>query len=70
VRPEGLPYAEAARKLAFLIDGARRLGRTGVDLKDDSDAPALAPAEPVTRLAAPETAPPFFPTLNLLEIPA
>ncbi len=70
VRPEGLPYAEAARKLAFLIDGARRLGRTGVDLKDDSDAPALAPAEPVTRLAAPETTSPFCPTLNLLEIPA
>ncbi|KAF7600315.1 MAG: ethanolamine ammonia-lyase [Candidatus Dactylopiibacterium carminicum] len=37
VRPEGLPYAEAARKLAFLIAGARQLGRTGVDLKDDSD---------------------------------
>lgn len=70
VRPEGLPYAEAARKLAFLIDGARRLGRTGVDLKDDSDAPALAPAETGPRLAAPETAPTFFPTLNLLEIPA
>ncbi|RIX49517.1 MAG: ethanolamine ammonia-lyase subunit EutC [Rhodocyclales bacterium GT-UBC] len=61
VRPEGLPYAEAARKLAFLIDGARRLGRTGVDLKDDSDAPVLA---------APETATPFPPTLNRLEIPA
>lgn len=70
VRPEGLPYAEAARKLTFLIDGARRLGRTGVDLKDDSDAPALATAETGARLAAPETAPPFFPTLNLLEIPA
>jgi ethanolamine ammonia-lyase small subunit len=41
VRPEGLDYPEAARKLAFLIAGARRLGRTGVDLKDDSDAPAL-----------------------------
>jgi ethanolamine ammonia-lyase small subunit len=61
VRPEGLPYADAARKLAFLIDGARRLGRTGVDLKDDSDAPALA---------APETAIPFPPNSNLLEIPA
>ena len=70
VRPEGLPYAEAARKLAFLIDGARRLGRTGVDLKDDSDAPALAPAETGARLAAPETTHPFPPTLNLLELPA
>ncbi|GAB2181429.1 ethanolamine ammonia-lyase subunit EutC [Denitratisoma sp. agr-D3] len=37
VRPEGLDYPEAARKLAFLIAGARRLGRSGVDLKDDSD---------------------------------
>lgn len=59
VRPEGLPYAEAARKLAFLIDGARRLGRTGVDLKDDSDAPALAAPETGQRIATPETAPPF-----------
>jgi len=45
VRPEGLAYEEAARKLAFLVAGARRLGRTGVDLKDDSDMPAVL-AEP------------------------
>lgn len=38
VRPEGLPYAQAAHKLAYLLVGARRLGRTGVDLKDDSEA--------------------------------
>ena len=37
VRPEGLDYASAARKLAYLIDGARRLGASGVALKDDSD---------------------------------
>lgn len=37
VRPEGLDYASAARKLTYLIDGARRLGGTGVALKDDSD---------------------------------
>ena len=37
VRPEGLDYPQAARKLAFLIAGAHALGRTGVDLKDDSD---------------------------------
>lgn len=37
VRPEGLSYQDAARKLAFLIAGAFKLGRTGVDLKDDSD---------------------------------
>jgi len=37
VRPEGLDYARAARKLAYLIDGARRLGASGVALKDDSN---------------------------------
>ncbi|MCE1172406.1 MAG: ethanolamine ammonia-lyase subunit EutC [Azovibrio sp.] len=40
VRPEGLSYAQAAWKLAYLINGARRLGCTGVRLKDDSDTPA------------------------------
>jgi len=38
VRPQGLDYDGAARKLAGLMAGARRLGRTGVDLKDESDA--------------------------------
>ena len=38
VRPEGLPYAQAAHKLAYLLAGARRLGRSGVELKDDSEA--------------------------------
>ena len=42
VRPEGLGYASAARKLAYLIDGARRLGASGVALKDDSDEHVLA----------------------------
>jgi len=37
VRPEGLNYADAARKLAYLIAGAHRLGASGVALKDDSD---------------------------------
>lgn len=36
VRPEGLPYAEAARRLRYLVCGARRLGFSGVRLKDDS----------------------------------
>lgn len=36
VRPEGLNYAEAAHKLAWLMAGARQLGRSGVDLKDES----------------------------------
>jgi len=40
VRPEGLSYAQAAHKLHYLLDQARRLALTGVDLKDNSD-PAL-----------------------------
>lgn len=36
VRPEGLPYAQAADRLVFLLRGALALGRSGVDLKDDS----------------------------------
>jgi ethanolamine ammonia-lyase small subunit len=38
VRPEGLPHAAAAHKLHYLLTQARRLGLTGVGLKDDSDA--------------------------------
>jgi len=38
VRPEGLSYAGAAHKLHYLLTHARRLGLTGVGLKDDSDA--------------------------------
>ncbi|GJG94566.1 ethanolamine ammonia-lyase subunit EutC [Cupriavidus pauculus] len=38
VRPEGLPYAQAADRLVFLLRGAVALGRSGVDLKDDSAA--------------------------------
>lgn len=37
VRPEGLPYRGAAHKLAYLLNGARALGRSGVDLKDDCE---------------------------------
>ena len=44
VRPQGLSYDSAARKLAGLVAGARRLGRTGVDLKDESDAALSAQA--------------------------
>lgn len=36
VRPEGLNYTEAAHKLAWLMAGARKLGSSGVDLKDES----------------------------------
>ncbi|MBB2926880.1 ethanolamine ammonia-lyase subunit EutC [Paraburkholderia silvatlantica] len=46
VRPEGLPYEAAAHKLHYLLTHARRLGLTGVGLKDDSDAalPAVGAA--------------------------
>lgn len=37
IRPEGLPPADAARRLAWLLGAARRLGATGVALKDESD---------------------------------
>ena len=47
IRPQGLTYAEAAHKLAWLVIAARRLGATGVGLKDDSDAVLLeAPGRP------------------------
>ena len=46
VRPEGLSYAGAAHKLHYLLTHARRLGLTGVGLKDDSD--ALLEAAPQT----------------------
>ncbi len=41
IRPEGLPYAEAAHKIAWLLGAALRLGGTGVVLKDESDRAAL-----------------------------
>lgn len=37
IRPEGLPYPEAVRKLEWLIKEASRLQLTGVGLKDQSD---------------------------------
>jgi ethanolamine ammonia-lyase small subunit len=41
IRPEGLHFEAAARTLAGLLAGARRLGRTGIALKDESEAPLL-----------------------------
>ena len=44
VRPEGLGYVEAARRLVHLCRAARQLKLTGVGLKDESDAaPASLP---------------------------
>lgn len=51
VRPEGLLYREAASKLAWLLAAGRKLGATGVALKDRSEAPdALIDVPPTTRL--------------------
>ncbi len=53
IRPEGLDTAAAAHRLHYLMMGAERLGRSGVDLKDESphagtpaglNAPPPAPA--------------------------
>jgi len=49
VRPQGLNYEQAARRLLFLLGEARRLRLTGVWLKEDSDVSSLmraASAEP------------------------
>jgi ethanolamine ammonia-lyase small subunit len=52
IRPAGLPHAEAARKIAWLLGAARRLGATGVALKDESDGTL-----PLTAGAAAQAAP-------------
>lgn len=50
IRPGGLATAEAARKLLWLTAAARRLGATGIALKDEEptalEAPQVAPALP------------------------
>lgn len=43
IRPAGQPPAEAARRIAWLLAGASRLGASGVTLKDESDATAGRP---------------------------
>jgi ethanolamine ammonia-lyase small subunit len=43
VRPEGLGYEDAAARLHYLLEEARRRGLTGVGLKDETEGePALA----------------------------
>ncbi|HRD99008.1 MAG TPA: ethanolamine ammonia-lyase light chain EutC, partial [Rubrivivax sp.] len=44
IRPEGLAYGQAAHKITWLLAMARRLGGTGVMLKDESDRVALLPS--------------------------
>ncbi|MFC8179062.1 MULTISPECIES: ethanolamine ammonia-lyase subunit EutC [Nocardiaceae] len=46
--PEGLGYEQSARIVASLVAGARRLGRSGVALKDTSRADALENSEALT----------------------
>lgn len=47
IRPEGLPPAEAAAKLAWLLKASRRLGLSGVNLKDNqSEAVDFIPPPP------------------------
>jgi ethanolamine ammonia-lyase small subunit len=48
VRPEGLPYSEAARRLVHLCRAARRLKLTGIGLKDESEAALPAPPASLT----------------------
>lgn len=43
IRPEGLGYELAARKLVWLTSAALRLALTGIELKDDSDIGILPP---------------------------
>ncbi|MBP0623612.1 ethanolamine ammonia-lyase subunit EutC [Cupriavidus consociatus] len=50
VRPEGLSYAQAAQRLVFLLRGAVALGRSGVDLKDDSEHALAGEAPPAAAL--------------------
>jgi ethanolamine ammonia-lyase small subunit len=43
IRPEGMSYAQAARKLVWLTAQAQRMKLTGIGLKDRSDLLDLAP---------------------------
>lgn len=55
VRPEGLSYDAAAHKLHYLLTSARRLGLTGIGLKDDSDALPIASRPAPPELTDPRT---------------
>ena len=51
IRPDGLPPAMAAAKLAWLVDAALGRRLTGVALKDESDA-TLPGASPLGELGS------------------
>jgi ethanolamine ammonia-lyase small subunit len=53
IRDEGLGYVAAARQLAWLLEAARRLGATGVALKDERDAAPLSMNEREPAVPAP-----------------
>jgi ethanolamine ammonia-lyase small subunit len=53
VRPQGLAYADAARRLAALVDGARRLGKSGIALKYEGAWHGGAQASPSAQQALP-----------------
>lgn len=53
IRPEGLPPDDAARKLLWLVAAAKRLGQTGVALKDEEPAVSALSAEDVGRRIGP-----------------
>ena len=48
IRPEGLPLADAAARIAWLVRESRRRRVTGIALKDDSDVPAVGGEGPAT----------------------
>jgi ethanolamine ammonia-lyase small subunit len=50
VRPEGQAYEAAARRLAWLVEEALRLGATGVELKDQSDVVEIKGRPPARQL--------------------
>ncbi|CAG4911331.1 ethanolamine ammonia-lyase subunit EutC [Paraburkholderia gardini] len=56
VRPEGLSYEAAAHRLHYLLTHARRLGLTGVGLKDESDASLEETAAATAAVPAPPSA--------------
>lgn len=50
IRPEGQAVPQAAWRIAWLLQAARRLGASGVSLKDESDADTLQGPDATVRL--------------------